>query len=52
MEKVKVKALCVLRVEGGIVKVGDTVELVKSTATILVKNAQAELVKIQGAKND
>jgi len=49
MEKVKIKALCPLRVEGKIVKVGDTVELIKSTADILVKNKQAELVR--GAKD-
>ncbi len=50
MEKVKIKALCPLRVEGRIVKVGDTVDLLKSTADILVKNRQAELIK--GVKND
>lgn len=45
MDKVTVKAMQPLRVEGKLVKIGETVELAKSTADILVKNKQAELVK-------
>jgi len=44
-QKVTVKALKPLRDEKGKrVPIGKTVELLESTATILVKNKQAELV--------
>jgi len=45
MDKVTVKALQPLRVGSKLVKVGESIEIFKSTADILVKNKQAELVK-------
>lgn len=47
-QKVTVKALCVLRdAKGKKVQIGRTLEVLKSTADILVKNKQAELVEIK-----